>query len=116
MATETIFISKQASGTGLFLSDNEGDSGDNTITTAVSPGDTVVWELVSGGGIDEIVNIYAKTGSQDIFSSDPTKQSDGSFKGIVSNSATGNESYNIAYKINGTEYVDDPELEIQPNP
>lgn len=113
MATETIFISKQTSGNGLFLSDNEGHSGDNSITTEVSPGDTVTWQLVSGGGIDEIVNIYAKTDSQDIFSSDPAKQSDGSFMGIVSNSATGKESYNIAYKINGVKYIDDPDLDIQ---
>ncbi|UII32390.1 hypothetical protein LVD17_00865 [Fulvivirga ulvae] len=113
MATETIFISKQTSGTGLYLSDNEGHSGDNTITTTVSPGDTVVWQLVNDGGIDEIVNIYPKVGSQDIFSSDPAKQGDGSWKGTVSSSASGNESYNIAYKINGVEYVDDPELEVQ---
>ncbi|ELR68919.1 hypothetical protein C900_05612 [Fulvivirga imtechensis AK7] len=112
MATETIKISKQSTGTGLYLEDNEGHAGDNTITTTVDPGDTVVWKLKDGGGIDEITNIYAKSTSQDIFSSDPVKQSDGSWKGTVSSSATGSESYSIDYKIGGTEYTDDPELKV----
>ena len=112
MSTETIYISKQTSGTGLYLADSEGHSGNNTITTTVSPGDTVIWRLSNGGGIDEITNIYAKTGSQDIFSQDPARQADGSWKGVVSTDATGNESYNIAYKIGGVEYLDDPDLEV----
>lgn len=113
MATETIFISKESGGNGLYLSDNEGHSGDGNITTDVDPGDTVIWKLSKNGGIDEITDISAKNGSQDIFSSDPAKQNDGSWKGTVSNTATGTESYFIKYKINGTEYTDDPELDIQ---
>lgn len=112
MSTETIIISKQSTGTGLYLEDNEGHTGDNTITTTVDPGDTVIWKLKKDGGIDEITGISAKSDSQDIFSNDPEKQSDGTWKGTVSTSATGNESYNIKYKIGGTEYTDDPELQV----
>lgn len=113
MAEETIYISKQTTGTGLFLSDNEGHSGDNSITTNVNPGDTVTWKLKSAGGIDEITNIAAKAGNTDIFSSNPSAQSDGSWKGIVSASATGSESYLIGYKIGSTDYTDDPDLDVQ---
>jgi hypothetical protein len=113
MAEEIIYISKQTTGTGLFLSDNEGHSGNNSITTNVNPRDTVTWQLKSGGGIDAITNIAAKATSPDIFSSDPAIQSDGSWKGTVSGSATGSESYLIGYKIGSTDYTDDPELDVQ---
>lgn len=112
MSTEIIFVSKANGGTGLHLSDNEGHSGDGTITTDVHQGDTVKWKISAGGGIDEITNIYPKSTSQDIFSSDPVQQKDGSWKGTVSNNASGSEFYNIDYKIGGVSYTDDPELKI----
>ena len=116
MATEIIFIKKQTNGTGLHLSDNQGHAGDNTITTNVRKGDTVHWKLAHNSGISELTNIYKKEGSQNIFSTLPTKQADGSFKGIVSDDATGSEAYNIGYKIGDTEYICDPLLEVQPPP
>lgn len=116
MSTETIFVSRASGGTGLHLSDNEGHSGDGTITTDVNAGDTVKWKISTGGGIEEITNIYPKSTSQDIFSSDPAKQKDGSWQGTVSASATGSEFYNIDYKIDGVSYTDDPELQIHDTP
>jgi hypothetical protein len=117
MAVETIKISKQANGTGLYLTDNEGHAGDNTITTIVKPGDTVIWQLVPGGGIDKINGITEKTGSADIFSSDPAPidplDPTTAWQGIVSESATGKEAYSIMYTIGDTGYTDDPELELK---
>ncbi len=113
MATETIFISKQEDGTGLHLSDNEGHSGDGTITTIVHQGDMVIWKLVPKGGITSITNIYPKTGSENIFSTNPAAQPDGSWKGTVANPISGTESYSIDYKIGDDPYTDDPELEVR---
>ncbi|MCF6359536.1 MAG: hypothetical protein L3J29_02100 [Cyclobacteriaceae bacterium] len=110
MATKTINISKQATGTGLYLTDNEGHAGDGTITTIVREGDTVVWQLKPKGGITEITNIYPKTGSENIFSNPPIQQPDGSWKGTVANSISGSESYSIDYNIGKDSYTDDPEI------
>lgn len=112
MAIETIFIRKQENNTGLHLSDNEGHSGDGSITTTVNEGDTVVWQLKPKGGITEITNIYPKTGSENIFSTNPTAQPDGSWKGTVANSISGTESYSIDYNIGKDSYTDDPKLEV----
>ena len=113
MATEKIFISKQANSTGLYLSDNEGHSGDGTITTIVHEGDTVIWKLKPNGGITSITNIYPKTGSENIFSNPPILQPDGSWKGTVANSISGSESYSIDYNIGVDSYTDDPELKVK---
>ncbi len=113
MATETIYISLVSGTTNLHLHDNEGHEGDGSITTIVSPGDTVTWQIASGANISEITSIYAKAGSQDIFSSDPVSNGDGTWTGTVSNSATGEESYGIKYMVNGVEYDDDPKLQVQ---
>lgn len=112
MAIEKIFIHKQIDGTGLHLSDNEGHSGDGTITTIVREGDTVIWKLASNSGITAITNIYPKTGSENIFSNPPMLQPDGSWEGTVANSISGNESYSIDYNIGEDSYTDDPELDV----
>ena len=112
MATEYIYISLVPGTTNLHLSDNEGHEGDGTITTDVSLGDTVTWKI-SGSEISEITSIYAKPGSQDIFSSDPAKNPDGSWTGTISSSGSGQETYGIKYKVNSVEYDDDPILLIK---
>lgn len=111
MAIETIYVDVVSGTTNLYLSDNEGHTGEGTITTDVSPSDTVTWRL-SGSTISEITSIYVKENSQDVFSTDPAKNTDGSWTGIVSDSATGNESYGIKYLIDGTEYDDDPVIRV----
>jgi hypothetical protein len=116
MATVTIYISKQADGTGLHLTDSEGHSGDNNLTTTANPGDKVIWQLKAGGGIDQITSITPKENSQDVFSTDPAPVDSGNpasdWAGIVSTSASGNESYSIGYKIGDTDYTDDPQLDV----
>ncbi len=113
MATEIIYIRKQENSTGLHLSDNEGHSADGSITTIVHEGDTVIWQLKKNSGITAITNIYPKTGSENIFSSSPVLQPDGSWKGTVANSISGSESYSIDYTIGDDSYTDDPKLDVQ---
>ncbi|MGM0582522.1 MAG: hypothetical protein ACQETL_17720 [Bacteroidota bacterium] len=116
MSTEIINISKQEGNNRLYLTDNEGHSGKDNITTNVKPGDTVTWKLVPNGGIDQITGITAKPDSQDIFSVNPAPVNPNDpasdWSGTVSPDATGSESYNIAYKIGNDPFVDDPKLRI----
>jgi len=116
MSTEIINISKQEGNNKLYLTDNEGHAGNNSITTKVKPGDTVTWKLVPNGGIDQITGITAKPNSQDIFSVNPApvdpKDPKTDWTGTVGKEAKGKESYNIAYKIEEESFVDDPEMEV----
>ncbi|HET8858903.1 hypothetical protein [Marivirga sp.] len=117
MASEIIKISKQEGNNGLYLTDNEGHSGKDNITTNVKKGDTVTWTLVPNGGIDQITGITAKPDSQDVFSVDPApvNPSDpaSDWTGTVSPDATGTESYSIGYKIGDESLVDDPQLNVK---
>ena len=117
MATVNIFISKQPNGNGLYLTDSEGHHGNNNITTLVDPGDTVIWQLKPGGGIDAITAITPKQNNQDIFENPPApvNSSDpaSNWKGIVKQTVTGTESYTIGYKIGDQTLEDDPELDIK---
>jgi len=97
----------------LHLTDSEGHSGDGNLTTDVSCGGKVVWEIVSGSGISSII-IAKKSSSQDIFSEDPKVKSDGSWKGTISETATGEESYDIAFIVDKVGYICDPVLRIKP--
>lgn len=124
MATVTIYISKQKDSNGLHFTDNEGHSGDNTITTKVNPGDTVIWKLVSNGGIDSITSISEKsmTQNKNLFSTLPApinpKDPKSDWSGIISENATGKEVYTIGYKIGNETYLHDPESndpEPEPN-
>ncbi|WKV12150.1 hypothetical protein [Marivirga harenae] len=117
MSTEIINISKQEGNNHLYLTDNEGHAGKDSITTQVHPGDTVTWKLVPNGGIDQITGITAKPDSQDIFSVDPAPVNPNDPKtdwtGTISENATGTESYSIGYKIGDNNYTDDPDLEMK---
>lgn len=98
--------------TGFTSITEEGD--DNTITL-VSPGNIMVWKL--SGDITKI-NAITETGGEDVFSTDPTEQADGSWQGVVGNFPPGNaESYSIIYTVRGaTEnpYTQDPIIKIKP--
>ncbi|WP_375578545.1 hypothetical protein ABWH96_16160 [Marivirga tractuosa] len=117
MSTEIINISKQEGNDHLYLTDNEGHAGKDTITTTVKPGDTVTWKLDPNGGIDQITGITAKPGSQNLFSegSAPVDLKDPKtdWTGTIGKDATGTESYTIAYKIGNQQYADDPDLEVK---
>jgi len=113
MSKETINISLVAGSNPpeLYLSDSEGHHGEGNLTTNVNCGDKVIWEIVAESGISSI-SICRKRDSEDIFSKDPRAQQDGSWKGTVSNDATGEETYNIGYTVDGEDYVCDPILKI----
>jgi plastocyanin len=117
MSTEIINISKQEGNNRLYLTDNEGHSGKDNITTKVKPGDTVTWKLVPNGGIDQIIGITAKPNSIDIFSVNPAavnpNDPSSDWTGTISENAKGDESYTIAYKIGDESLVDDPDLEVE---
>ncbi|SMG34307.1 hypothetical protein SAMN05661096_02233 [Marivirga sericea] len=116
MSTEIINIKKQEGNDHLYLTDNEGHAGKDTITTTVKNGDTVTWKLDPNGGIDQITGITAKPGSQNLFSEGPApvdiKDPKTDWTGTIGKDATGSESYTIAYKIGDQALVDDPKLRI----
>ncbi len=100
----------------LHLKDNEGHEHDKTITSEVSAGGTITWKLMKNSDIQEIVNIYKKSDSQDIFSTDPHSENESTdWTGIISKTASGIESYNIDYIYkDGSKITDDPVLKVDP--
>ncbi|MDN5205647.1 hypothetical protein QQ008_29960 [Fulvivirgaceae bacterium BMA10] len=115
MAVVTIYIKAQdtTSGMVLELSDSQGHHGINDITTDIDPGDTVIWQRTSNSHIDDLSDIFAKEGSQCLFvNGGPAKNMDGTWSGVVKQNVTGDEDYNIQYKVNGTTYLCDPKLRI----
>ncbi len=100
----------------LHLKDNEGHEHDKTITSEVIAGGTVIWKLMKNSDIQKIVNIYKKSDSQDVFSIDPHSENGSTdWTGVISNSASGVESYNIDYIYkDGSKITDDPVVEAKP--
>ena len=99
----------------LHLQDNEGNDHDKSITSEVEKGGTVIWKI-KDDSIKEIVNIYKKSDSQDIFSTDPQPiNGSNDWGGVISKTASGIESYNISFKYKDDKvYLDDPKIKIEP--
>lgn len=99
----------------LIFEDNQGNKG-KFITTKVWRKQPVIWKISKGSDFT-ISNIYPKKDSQNIFEGDgPQNEKNGSWKGIVAADASGKESYNVDYVIDGQQRTADPDLEIQPPP
>ena len=112
----------------LYLTDSEGHSGDNTITTTGAPGDEVTWSISTAlaNTTVSINNIYEKTdkvGNYDVFCTGPQAKNDGTgdWEGTICTNIASKEteSYSIDYdvSVNGgaaVTYTDDPDLEIDP--
>ena len=65
------------------------------------------------GDISSIDNVTIEPGV-DLFSQNPTKQSDGTWKGVVGSSTpNGDTGYNVQYTLNGISYSQDPKLRIK---
>ncbi len=114
MAQVTIYLSLAPDG-GLILSDSEGHHKEGSITTTVNNGDVVTWICSLDGGIATIDAIGPKGSSQDIFSPDPapTDNTSRTWSGTISETASGEESYNITYTPEGgTQTTDDPKIVI----
>lgn len=98
------------------LSDDEGHNahtaaGDAAMTTTVGPGDTVIW--VKGGNISSLDDIVETAGT-DLFSTNPAKQANGTWQGIVGALASGTEeSYSISYTVGGLSHTQDPKLQMK---
>lgn len=123
MSTVTIYIKKQSDSNGLYFTDSEGHSGNNTITTKVKPGDTVIWQLIPGGGIDAITSIdeIKKAGNQNLFENSPEpvspKEAKSPWTAQIKEVASGNETYTIKYEISGVTYTFGPDInDPKPNP
>ena len=58
------------------------EPGDQNTTTLVSPGDIMIWK--KSEDITDI-NAVTETGGDAVFSTDPTKQSDGTWQAVVGN-------------------------------
>ncbi len=85
---------------------------DENLVTSVKPGYEVVFKKAG-----DITNITAitETDGTNVFSTLPTQQPDGSWKGTIGNfPANSEESYSISYLVNGTSYTQDPKLQINP--
>ena len=98
------------------LSDDEGHQahtgvGDAAMTTSVGAGDTVIW--VKGGNISSLDGIVETAGT-DLFSTNPAKQPNGTWKGIVGSLPSGTEeSYSISYTVGGLSHTQDPKLQMK---
>jgi len=103
------------------LSDDENHTAhnakdDKNFTTDVNPGDIIIWQAV--GDVTSLEEIAYKTGSH-LFAQIPTKQNDGTWKGVIGNFANvpkGGliEEYDISYIVNnGMFYTQDPKLSFK---
>lgn len=89
------------------------DADKNTITL-VSPGNIMIWKMT-----EDVIEINAITENEgnDVFSTNPTKQSDGTWQAVVGNFPPGNtQSYSITYTVKGIEgtFTQDPIMKINP--
>lgn len=97
------------------LSDDEGhgahnELGDQNFTTLVNAGDTIIWQ--KGGNISSL-DAITETGGSDLFSTNPARQPNGTWKGIVGNLPSNTEEdYNIAYTVGGLSHTQDPKLKM----
>lgn len=118
--TPTVKISISASSKTPFpptLNDGSHSStteqGDVDFVTLVSAGSNI--QFTVGGDISAITAI-TYTGENNVFKTMPTKQSDGSWQGVIGDfAADTEESYSITYTVNGAPnnpYTQDPKIRI----
>jgi hypothetical protein len=114
MSKITIYLSIDEPGK-LHLRDSEGHAGEDTITTGVNKGDTIVWTLDKDSGIKAITGIAAKSESPNLFSKGPSFISDSEWIGVIAEIDKGEEDYYIEYVLpDGTLKRDDPKIILPP--
>ena len=88
---------------------------DKNTTTLVKNGDIMIWK--KSEDITDL-NAITETGGDDVFSSNPKKQKDGTWKATVGNFPANNtQSYSITYTVkNALEnpYTQDPKIKMNP--
>lgn len=122
MATRTIYVSLRPNTTQLKVRDSEGhDPGNDNITTVVTPGDTIVWELDNNSNLASLNGISKKAqgypNDTNLLVSPPASDN-GVYTGTVVASppqhGTYIEHYQIDYQITpgGPVLNDDPILQM----
>ena len=95
-----------------FTSITEG--ADQNTVTMVSPGDIMIWKMTE----DVIEITITENEGNDVFSTNPSKQADGTWQAVVGNFPAGNQwDYNIKYSVRGASnnpYTQDPVIRIKP--
>ncbi|MFD2203343.1 hypothetical protein [Shivajiella indica] len=93
-------------GTNIVYSEND----DTNLITDVKAGYNIIFK--KAGDISSILGI-SETGGTNVFSSLPTLQPDGTWKGVIGSfPPNSEESYNISYVVNGVTYNQDPKIRI----
>ncbi|MEH6762937.1 MAG: hypothetical protein V7655_00425 [Aequorivita antarctica] len=91
------------------------EPGDKNTVTLVSPGNIMIWKMSEN--ITKIIAVV-ETGGDDVFSTNPSLQPDGTWQAVVGNFPAGNEkSYSIVYAVRGATcdcYCQDPIMRIKP--
>lgn len=83
---------------------------DDNLTTSVKSGYIVVFK--KAGDVGGITGIY-ETGGSNVFSTIPTLQPDGTWKGVIGSFPQGTiESYGISYTVGAITYNQDPKIRI----
>lgn len=89
---------------------------DDAGNTTTSKGSTVIWQIAAGSGVAEILNIYADSGSTDVFSPDPAPVgASTNWSGRVNPNLTvpAVEDYTIEWKDNsGNSHTYDPRISV----
>jgi hypothetical protein len=91
------------------------EPGDKNTVTLVSPGNIMIWK--KSGDITKIIAVV-ETGGDEVFSTNPSLQPDGTWHAVVGNFPSGNEqAYSIVYAVKGATcncYCQDPVMRIRP--
>ncbi|MFZ1750964.1 MAG: hypothetical protein WAU01_12260 [Saprospiraceae bacterium] len=86
------------------------EEGDENFTTLVSSGTTIIFKKT--GDISDITTI-AYSGESELFSTLPSQQSDGSWKGVIGSFPVNTEeTYSISYVVNKQVYTQDPKIRL----
>ncbi len=90
------------------------EDADKKTVTMVNPGDIMIWKMT-----EDVIEINAinEDKGDDIFSTNPSKQPDGTWQAVVGNFSRGNSrSYSIVYTVRGAPdnpYTQDPIMKIK---
>ena len=112
MSKVKIYVCRDKQSGKLHLRDSEGHSAEGGMITDVRPGDEIEWVL--GEGVDEITRIRPVGGSQNILRDEVKNDGCGRWASIVSESAQGEEEYEIEYVAENASRASKPKLKVEP--
>ena len=124
--TITIYVSRNGNSMQLKLRDSEGHNPNNDqLTTDVSPGDIIKWDLDTNSGLSSITQVKKVEPSDPSFqpnastllTSEPTSVNNEIIATVVATSPGSNafENYKIGFTVPGDDnvYWDDPRLRMK---